>query len=105
MPLVSSKKKKRETKSERRMNPSLPVYFPPGEPRKHRVTCWSCHKLVTIPANRRTCTPCFERGGENIIVKGVDQAQIARWVAGHCHGNVEDGTFSSVRSAYLGGDW
>lgn len=54
------------------------------------------------------CDDCFKNGGDNVVMQGVDKAQIATWVSAHCPGGAEDMPFptSSIRKAFLGEeDW
>lgn len=92
----------------------LPVYKLPGQEGSREVMCRACGRIKLIPRTRRVfadgsiCNDCFENGGDNIVMQGVDEAHIAAWVGAHCPGSVRDALPSSVRKAFLGegeDDW
>lgn len=87
---------------------SLPVFKLPGQEGSRQAECHACHKTKEIPNTRRrlpTCDDCFKNGGDNVMMQGVDKAQIAAWVGAHCPGGAEDLPFAtSARRAFLGDD-
>lgn len=99
---IEEAKKKKNIRSEYR----LPVYKLPGQRGDRQAICGVCNTKKGIPNTRRMdiCNPCFKKGGNNVVMSGVDEDQITRWVAGHCSGSVEDGAFSAdaTQGSYLG---